>query len=150
MSLRCAITVPTISGSFSIISMIAELLLQTISHPQAGCVQDAGKLKAPKPAPNGIEQKPPSLFAVRSCTEHRKTPGSHEPGVFASLCGRNLPAAAGFYGVWALGLTPRRAGGRCPPRPRWSARSGRSGPSCPSGGSALPAAPSPCRGGAGR
>lgn len=64
--------------------------------------------------------------------------------------GRNLPAAAGFYGVWALGLTPRRAGGRCLPRPRWSARSGRGGPSCPSGGSALPAAPSPYRGGAGR
>ena len=64
--------------------------------------------------------------------------------------GRNLPAAAGFYGVWALGLTLRRAGGRCPPRPRWSARSGRGGPSCPSGGSAPSAAPSPCRGGAGR
>ena len=64
--------------------------------------------------------------------------------------GRNLPAAAGFYGVRALGLTPRRAGGRCPPRPRWSARSDRGGPSCPSGGSAPSAAPSPCRGGAGR
>ena len=64
--------------------------------------------------------------------------------------GRNLPAAAGFYGVWALGLTPRRAGGRCPPRPRWSARSGRSGPSCPSGGSIPLAAPSPCRDGVGR
>ena len=64
--------------------------------------------------------------------------------------GRNLPAAAGFYGVRVLGLTPRRAGGRCLPRPRWSARSGRGGPSCPSGGSAPSAAPSPCRGGAGR
>ena len=64
--------------------------------------------------------------------------------------GRNLPAAAGFYGVWALGLTPRRAGGRCLPRPRWSVLSDRGGPSCPSGGSAPPAEPSPCRGGAGR
>ena len=64
--------------------------------------------------------------------------------------GRNLPAAAEFYGVRVLGLTPRRAGERCPPRPRWSARSGRSGPSCPSGGSTPPAEPSPCRGGAGR
>lgn len=64
--------------------------------------------------------------------------------------GRKIPAAAEFYGVWFLGLTPRRAGGRCPPRPRWSARSGRGGPSCPSGGSAPSAAPSPCRGGAGR
>ena len=64
--------------------------------------------------------------------------------------GRRISAAAGFYGVRVLGLTPRRAGGRCPPRPRWSARSDRGGPSCPSGGSALPAAPSPYRGGAGR
>ena len=64
--------------------------------------------------------------------------------------GRRIPATAGFYGVRVLGLTPRRAGGRCPPRPRWSARSGRSGPSCPSGGSIPLAAPSPCRDGVGR
>ena len=64
--------------------------------------------------------------------------------------GRKIPATAGFYGVWALGLTPRRAGGRCPPRPRWSVRSDRGGPSCPSGGLIPLAAPSPCRDGAGR
>ena len=44
------------------------------------------QLNAPKPASNRIEQKPPSLFAVRSCTEHRKTPGSCEPGVFCIQC----------------------------------------------------------------
>ena len=108
------------------------------------------QLNAPKPASNGIEQKPPSLLAVRSCAEHRKTPGSHEPGVFVPPRGRNLPATVGFYEVRVLGLTLRRAGGRCPPRPRWSARSDKGGPSCLSGGSAPSATPSPCRGGAGR
>ena len=91
---------------------------------------------------------PPSCCPCRA--HNRKTPGSHEPGVFVPLRGRRIPATAGFYGVRVLGLTPRRAGGRCPPRPRWSARSDRDGPSCLSGGSALPAAPSPCRGDAGR
>ncbi len=108
------------------------------------------QLNAPKPASNGIEQKPPSLLAVRSCAEHRKTPGSHEPGVSLPPRGRNLLTAAEFYGVWVLRLTPRRAGGRYPPRPRWSAQSDKGGPSCPSDGSAPSAAPSPCRGGAGR
>ena len=80
------------------------------------------QLNAPKPASNRIEQKPPSLFAVRSCTEHRKTPGSCEPGVFVSLRGRRIPAAAGFYGVRVLGLTPRRAVRRGLSRPRFLPR----------------------------
>ena len=32
-------------------------------------------------------------FPVRPCTEHRKTPGSHEPGVFVLPHGRKIPAA---------------------------------------------------------
>ncbi len=65
---------------------------------------------------------PPSLLAARPCAEHRKTPGSHEPGAFVLPHGRKIPAAAGVYGVRVLGLTPRRAVRRGPSLPRFLPR----------------------------